>query len=236
MHIPEIDSTSSLIRREYMTSEHGFCVRADYQTGGRGQQGNRWESEAGQNLLFSMLLHPELPIAQAWDINIAVALAIVEAIHETCPALEGLSIKWPNDIYIGDSKVCGTLIENFVSGNQIASSIVGIGLNVNQRLFVSDAPNPISLATALTQQGMPSELEIEPLYERIVAHILHPSYNREQYMAMLYRNDGRLYRWETEGKEFMASIAGISDFGELILQQKNGRQQAFRLKEVKHVL
>lgn len=233
MFLPEIDSTSSLIRREYMDREHGFAIRTDFQTGGRGQQGNSWESERGSNLLFSMLLHPHIPVVQAWDINIHVAMAIVEAIEEVCPEVQGLSIKWPNDIYVGDYKVCGTLIENFVGGAEIASSIVGIGLNINQRQFVSNAPNPISLLTACGKQD---DMPVEPFYERICEHILQGTYTREQYMARLYRNDGRLYRWESEGEEFEAQIATISPLGELVLQKKDGTQRAYRLKEVKHLI
>lgn len=264
MYIKTTDSTSSLIRREYMDREDGFYIRADFQTGGRGQQGNRWESEEGRNLMFSMLIHPNLPIEQAWNINIAFALAIADGIRLLCTPADPLTIKWPNDLYIGDRKVCGTLIENFVTGSHIGSSIVGVGLNVNQIRFVSDAPNPTSLLSEcyttqdfdlnIVEQVIIAQIhkQLDILYKhnpyntnlKSTDHLtsnpnqeLNPlTSNRNRYLSQLYRNDGKLYDWEDAEGPFRAKIVDISPIGELILQKESGTHHAYHLKQVKHIL
>lgn len=225
MYIATTHSTSSLIREQYMDREDGFYIVTDNQTAGRGQVGNHWESEPGQNLTFSILLHRDWPIAHAWDINIGVALAITDVI--------GGRIKWPNDIYIGDRKVCGTLIENFVSGGVIASSIVGIGLNVNQQVFLSDAPNPTSL---MLEDGIHRDLRplLQAILDRIPYRLAHP--DREQYMSLLYRNDGGIYQWEAGGERFLARVAGVSPMGELLLEREDKKICSYLQKQVKHIL
>lgn len=250
MYITQTHSTSSLIREQYMDREDGFFINTDFQTAGRGQVGNHWESEAGKNLTFSIPLHRDWDITRAWEINIAIALGICDALHllhncilaqsrESVPT-GAIRIKWPNDIYIGNKKVCGTLIENFVSGGRIASNIVGIGLNVNQVVFLSDAPNP----TSLQQEYAGMEIDREPLLEAILSRISQrldeaPTQSDEQrreYISLLYRNDGQLYMWESNGEQFAASVHDISPVGELILQKKDGTLHAYHLKQVKHIL
>lgn len=242
MYLPECDSTSSLIRREYLSESDGFFIRTDFQTGGRGQQGNRWESEAGQNLLFSILLRPNIPAEQAWHINTAVALAIIDALREVDPAdclRDSLRIKWPNDIYIGDGKLCGTLIENFLSSASVASSIVGIGLNVRQTVFRSDAPNPTSLAHHLPDGAQ--SVSLDELARSVLRHI-HARMDeedatlREHYHALLYRADGRYYPFEACDRRIMARVLGVSAQGELLLETEDGVRSSYRLKEIKHVI
>ena len=122
---------------------NGVVVVADYQTAGRGCGTNRWESERGKNLLFSVMLHPEnVPANRQFQISRAISLAIVDALGEW---VGDLSIKWPNDIYWRNGKLAGILIENSLQGSMIRDSIIGVGLNVNQRAFHSDAPNPVSM-------------------------------------------------------------------------------------------
>ena len=117
---------------------------ADYQTAGRGQGTNSWESERGQNLTCSLGFSPDgVKASRQYILSMAIAVALTET-------LAGLphpvSIKWPNDIYVGDKKICGILIENMLKGEHIRHCIIGIGLNINQKRFVSDAPNPTSMA------------------------------------------------------------------------------------------
>ena len=128
VHIDETDSTNRWLKDN---GEGDMVVVASYQTAGKGCGTNSWESERGKNLTFSLLIHPEgMPANRQFHITEAVSVA---------------EIKWPNDIYVGDQKICGVLIENRLQGSDIKDSIIGIGLNVNQTAFVSDAPNPVSL-------------------------------------------------------------------------------------------
>ncbi len=150
-----IDSTNLQAHREIADAAEGCVWVADYQTAGRGQRGNSWESGAGENLLFTVLLRPDfLHVAKQFAISQITALAIVKWLET-----KGLSpkIKWPNDIYVGDKKICGILIEHAVAGVNLSASILGIGININQTRFCSDAPNPISLLLALQGKSSPAD-------------------------------------------------------------------------------
>ena len=139
IHIDETDSTNRYLKGV----KEGNVVVADYQTSGRGCGTNTWESERGKNMLFSVMIHPvQLPVQRQFHISMAISLAIVEALEQQ---IGDVSIKWPNDIYWRNAKICGILIENTLQGNRIKDSVIGVGLNVNQRAFHSDAPNPVSL-------------------------------------------------------------------------------------------
>lgn len=252
MYIPQTHSTSSLIREAYMDREDGFYIVTDNQTAGRGQVGNHWESSPGKNLTFSVLLHRQWDIRSAWDINTTVALAILEGVRTWLAGakeevkMQPWKIKWPNDIYVGDRKVCGTLIENFVSGGVIASSIVGIGLNVEQTIFVSDAPNPTSIRLEAGNQSLPEGGKqglLEAILQAMDHYLKLAQSGAEQavalraiYMNELYRNDGALYPWEADGVRFQARIAGISKDGELVLEHEDGSKHNYLQKQIKIVL
>ena len=146
IHIAETDSTNRWLREyEPPTDAPGqpLVVWADYQTAGKGQGTNRWESERDKNLLFSILYHPlHIQANRQFTISMAISLAIVDALEQQ---IGDVCIKWPNDIYWRNAKIGGILIENRLLGQTIKDSVIGVGLNVNQRQFKSDAPNPISL-------------------------------------------------------------------------------------------
>ena len=150
---------------------HGLVVAAREQTAGRGQRGNTWESGPGLNLSFSIVLRPAgIHPARQFCISEAVALAVAETVEEELcrnGVDDPVYVKWPNDIYVGDRKICGILIENTITGTHIDKSIVGIGLNVNQREFLSDAPNPVSLIQ-LTARETP----LDSLLDRLTARLL----------------------------------------------------------------
>lgn len=150
---------------------HGLVVAAREQTAGRGQRGNTWESGPGLNLSFSIVLRPgDLHAARQFCISEAVALAVAETVEEELRRNgvgDPVYVKWPNDIYVGDRKICGILIENTVTGTHIDKSIVGIGLNVNQREFLSDAPNPVSIIQ-LTARETP----LQPLLDHLTSRLL----------------------------------------------------------------
>ena len=150
MYIEQTDSTNRLMD-QWLSQDEGFYIATDYQTQGRGQFGNSWESERGQNLLVSFLLHPHLPMRNQFRLAMITGLAVVETLNERCTMHDAqCTIKWPNDIYYKDKKLGGILIENQLEQGQVKDCIIGLGLNINQQTFVSDAPNPVSLRQILS--------------------------------------------------------------------------------------
>ena len=228
-HIDETDSTNRWLRN--CTGGQSSCaihevVWADYQTAGRGQGTNTWESERGKNLTFSILLHPvDLPANRQFLLSMQVSLAICEALSEH---IGDLSIKWPNDIYWRNAKIAGILIENRLQGQVIRDSIIGVGLNVNQRQFMSDAPNPISL-----WQICEHETDREQLLKDILAALgrLLGQEVREQYLSMLYRRKG-FHPYVDKDGAFMAELEDVEDDGHLLLCDDSGGHRRYAFKEV----
>ncbi len=237
--LTEVESTNNYANQLVLSkaAEHGTVVLAQHQKKGKGQQGNSWESEAGKNLLASIILFPDfLSAGKQFYLSKIASLAIVDfLIAET----KGVSIKWPNDIYIGDKKVAGILIENAIKGQNLFSSIIGIGLNLNQELFVSDAPNPVSL-----KQVSAKDYDIEMITETIIENI-RTWYRKLQiggfdeidksYFKLLFRAN----HWAVfmkHGISFEARIAGIGDFGQLLLEERNGSVSEYMFKEVEFVI
>ncbi len=163
-------------------------LMAEYQTAGKGQRGNSWESEYGKNLTFSTVFYPQtIAPASQFILSMAVASAICTAlahyVHADC-----LQIKWPNDIYWKDKKIAGILIENDLTGSQISQSIIGIGININQEEFHSSAPNPVSLRQ-ITQK----ETDRMEVLNSVLAHIIASLFpDRKQRNRYHYQNSGIL--------------------------------------------
>lgn len=150
IHFEELGSTNSYLKEKTGELEPYTVVTARFQTAGRGQRGNSWESEAGKNLLMSMLYIPRTPVLadRQFIISKASSLGVLDALERLLAGYPHppVTVKWPNDIYIGDRKAAGMLIENTVSADgHIVHSVIGVGLNVNQKIFRSSAPNPVSL-------------------------------------------------------------------------------------------
>ena len=199
---------------------------AGYQTAGRGQTGNSWESEEGKNLLCSILLPPERNL---YFLNIAVGVALLRVIGDD------FTIKWPNDIYYGNKKAVGILVENAIIGNETKYSIAGIGLNVNQTTFVSDAPNPISL-----KQIYGTEFVIEQLMNQLLEAI-HTVLNEPEqevwtyYKSHLYRREG-FWPFEDKNGIFEAKIQDVLPSGEIVLCDKKGQLRQYGFKQIKYIL
>ena len=239
--VSQTASTNTYLSRLAATLPGGTVIYTPCQTAGRGQKGNSWESEDGKNLTFSMLLkRPPVKARDQFCLSEAAAVAVVEAL--SAEGGDGFTVKWPNDVYWRDKKVCGMLIENSLDGTAIATCIIGIRINVNQQRFLSDAPNPVSLA-GITGR----EHELEPLLKRVCSRIeqLVSTLGDEaargqlhgQYMTALYRNDGRLHPFvDAAGNRFMASIAAIAPDGTLTLQHDEGSRRDYLFKQVRHVI
>lgn len=220
----------------------GTIVAAQHQTRGRGQRGNTWSSAPDQNLTFSLLLRPTfLRVDEQFGLTQAVAVALCRYIASRLPSVaQPVAIKWPNDIYIGDHKVAGVLIENSFSTAMLEVSVVGIGINLNQRVFPPQLPNPTSLALHGVGQLMPSEeLPIVGSELMFSFSMLRDARDAigQAYMERLYRF-GQLacYRHCASGELFEATMVGISPIGELLLQTADGACRAFGFKEVAFVL
>lgn len=229
IHIAETDSTNRWLRER--GGEGDMVVVADYQTAGKGQGTNSWESERGKNLLFSFLYHPQrIPANRQFHISMAVSLAIADALGEH---IGDVSIKWPNDIYWRNAKICGILIENRLLGQTIRDSIIGVGVNVNQRQFHSNAPNPVSLWQI---HGHETDLELllQSILDKFTLYI-NKKEIKTQYLHQLYRRKGFHPYADREGS-FMAEIVDVEDDGHLLLCDDNGQQRRYAFKEVSFVI
>lgn len=229
MYIKATNSTNTLLKELLAKGEWPEKERYLYtafQTAGRGQTGNRWESEEGKNLLCSILLPPNKNL---YFLNIAIGVALLRVIGED------FTIKWPNDIYYGDKKVAGILIENAIIGNEIKYSIAGIGLNVNQTTFVSDAPNPVSLKQIRGQEYDIERLMIH-LFETVQRVLSEPEQEVwAYYKSHLYRREG-FWPFEDKDGPFEAAIKDILPTGEIVLEDKKGQERIYHFKQVRYVI
>jgi BirA family biotin operon repressor/biotin-[acetyl-CoA-carboxylase] ligase len=237
LKVERTDSTNSLLRQLIAEGNPPEFIYAGFQTAGRGQTGNGWESAPDKNLLCSILLPARKNL---FELNIVVAVAVRRLLGE------GFTIKWPNDIYWGDKKIAGILIENAIIGNEVRYSIGGIGLNVNQTEWQSGAPNPISL-----KQITGKDHDIDELMQRLYAEV-QKALNEdvwEEYKAHLYRREGF---WpfverevntaptmnassQTQG-QFMARIEDVLPAGEIVLRDEANTQRIYHFKQIRYVV
>ena len=239
----------------------GDVVWADFQTAGRGQRGHLWHSAKGENLTFSVVLEPTfVPIAEQFSVSEVVALSLVDMLSEY--GIEA-KIKWTNDIYVGDKKLVGILIENSLAATTLRRTVVGIGINVNQTEFDSALPNPVSMAQLLGKQ-----LDAEEVLRNFLTHLqsnyeaLREMQNTElkiqnsdncqlsivncqlnndcalhkRYNELLYRlNEYHTYALPS-GEKFRAKILGTAPNGALCLEDKDGETKDYLFKEVEFVI
>lgn len=241
IHVDSCRSTMSYAAElSASDSPHGTVVTAHEQTAGRGQRGNSWESEPGANLTFSLVLRPQQwPAARQFELSMAVAVGVCRALRALLPAAD-VCVKWPNDIYAGDLKMVGILIENSISGAMITRSVAGIGINVNQTVFRSSAPNPVSMA-----QVAGHAFDLDSVLEDVVNEIVECAATAltsttlvDDFHALLWRNDGEMYKWlDTQSlRIFEAAVAHVEPSGPLILRLADGSERSFYFKEVAAVL
>jgi len=215
---------------------------ADFQTAGRGQKGNTWESEQGKNLLFSILAHPSgILVQEQFCISQAIALAVSDSVIAAVgPELaQYVSVKWSNDIYWKDCKMAGILIENTIQGKCILDTVVGVGLDVNQEVFLSDAPNPISLKN-IAGKDFDRDALLNDIVERFMNYMERISGPERSQVDRLYRE--RLYRrqgyhpFRDQNGEFQACIEGIRADGCLMLLTDRGEHRTYEFKQVQFIL
>ena len=212
-------------------------VTAEFQTAGRGAGTNKWESERSKNLLFSIIAYPQQLLAnQMFALSEVTALAIWDALNSYA---NGFQIKWPNDIYFGDKKAVGMLIENDLQGKCVRRSVIGVGVNINQTVFLSDAPNPISLAQILGR-----EEDRNQVLDRIMQQFTYyyGMMEKEQYaelhnlyMQHLYRK-GEFHSYSDDKGTFVARIIDVEPSGHLILEDENKEQRRYAFKDVMFII
>lgn len=217
---------------------HMDVVWSDSQSSGRGQRGHSWHSARGQNLTFSVVLHPEfLPIVEQFLLSEVVALSLVDAMAEF--GIE-CRIKWTNDLYAGDMKLAGVLIEHSLSTTSIARTIVGIGLNVNQITFPDDLPNPTSMALVAHRAFNLTEVmdcfvaKLKMWYSMLEGG--QKLTIEQRYRALMYHLDEQHTYALPSGERFRASIRGVRPSGELCLEHADGTIREYAFKEVEFVL
>lgn len=235
--LQEVDSTNSYVSVHAAELEDMTMVIADSQTAGRGQRGNSWESEPGCNLTFTLLVR-QLPVepARQFAISEAVALAVADFLRE---AGIGAEVKWPNDIYVADRKIAGILIEHSLTGSRIEQTRIGVGLNVNQTEFRSDAPNPVSMAQLTGHRydisrvaasvGMHLEKRLAALGNEQLRHRLH-----EEFRTRMWRREGwHRYRVPLTGSTCVCEIADVDPCGPISLREKaSGEVKTYCFKEI----
>ena len=248
IELDEVDSTNNFLRHlDTPGDRRTTLVTAEFQTAGRGADTNRWESARGENLLLSLRVLPaNLPVRRMFAISETTALAIRDALnaflHHPTPSEggRGFSIKWPNDIYYADSKVAGILIENDLQGAQVLRSTIGIGINVNQRRFQSDAPNPRSLAD-IVGHDVERRFVLEQFMESFTHRFAQIETGRQdaldalhkEYKSHLYRL-GEEHTYSDKGGTFRATLTDVEPTGHLILKDTKGNQRRYEFKEVKY--
>lgn len=225
------DFASDLLRSE--NPDEGTVILADFQTNGKGQKNAVWISDSGSNLTFSIILFPVfLNPSKNFYISMTLSLGIVDLLGKF-----GLTagIKWPNDIFTAKGKIAGILIENAIQGNKIKHSILGTGLNVNQKIFPEDIPNPTSMRLEL-KQNLDTTLVLRQLLESIEYwfqklylqefSLLKSSYEER----LLYLNERKKY---LAGDDFFSgTIKGINESGQLLIEDEQHNLRSFSFKEV----
>lgn len=240
IRLSEVDSTNLWLQRQVDTGDE-LCVVARSQTAGRGQGTNHWESEAGKNLIFSLLTHPvDVRAAGQYLLSMTIASAVRDALAEVVPGAGDLSIKWPNDIYWKDCKMGGILIACSLQGQHIKRCITGVGLNICQQRFLSDAPNPVSLCqTGCTMQKAEELLSTDRLLKDILHryehYLAHTEEARTAYLQYLYRRAGMHLYKDIHGL-FVAETVDVEESGTLLLRDSSGSLRRYAFKEVQFVL
>jgi len=231
--MPECHSTNDEASRLLQTrkSSEGTVIVTHHQTAGRGQRSNTWESDPGKNLTFSILLKPHFILAKdQFYLNICISVGLAEYLSEALS--ETVKIKWPNDILVKDKKLCGILIENHISGQQIQNSIVGIGLNVNQEKFVIEKAGSMK---QMTGREFVLEVELQKLLEKIESRYLLLREGQTQklfsdYLSQMYWLREK-HVFSTFQKELEGIIIGVDEIGRLLIEMEDG-VEVFGVKEV----
>jgi len=252
----QLDSTNNYAKTliKEGKAEDGQIIYAAFQSAGRGQSTNSWESEAGKNLTFSLIIEPKYVEAKnQFLISQAVSVGIVNYLTSVCESVEcanhapTIHIKWPNDIYVEINgkapneikKIAGILIENTIRNNQILSSVIGVGLNVNQTEFSKHAGNPTSVSL-INKAQYDLETELDEITTCIVNALDYLQFDDGEDCKIRYLNHLLFFNQEREyivrGEKIIGKIIGVTGFGLLQIQTKNGAILECGFKEIVYIL
>jgi BirA family transcriptional regulator, biotin operon repressor / biotin---[acetyl-CoA-carboxylase] ligase len=235
--VPECHSTNTLASQLSQNSSvsEGTVVITHHQTAGRGQRGNTWTVEPGQNLTLSICLSPGfLTIKKQFFLNIMTSLAVRDVLEEHLSTPD-IYIKWPNDILVHGKKICGVLIENQLTGSTIQGSIIGIGLNVNQHRF------ELSSATSMFLESN-RQFDLQAVFDSILGKIearylqlkqLKYAIQKAEYLERLYRR-GEQHYYQAERGPFKGEIVGIDEDGRLAVNAGN-EMKYFEVKQIRYL-
>ena len=238
-HIEKTDSTNLLLKKiiDYKTQNNSqlpelFTIVADEQTSGRGLATNKWESAAGQNLLCSVYFRPPLSPDKQFAFNQCFTLAVFKTVSRF---VNNVKIKWPNDIYVNDCKIAGILIEHQIIGENIAHTIAGVGINVNQELFSENLPNPTSLKL-ITGKNHKIQDILDDLIENckfFYGKLIAGKFDElnSEYVQYLYRIN-KISDYKVHGENIVAKIIGVNNYGQLLLEKSDGASIVCNLKEI----
>lgn len=213
--------------------QEGAVIITDHQMAGRGQRDSQWESEAGQNLTFSVVLYPELPVSRQFYLNMIASLAVTDALLTFIN--KSIKIKWPNDIFYANNKVCGILIQNNLKTNKIQSTVIGIGINVNQIRFSYPKATSLSLISGKT-------IHREEILSNLLnfLEIRYIQLNNNELADLKYAYMERLY-WFNEthwfadqSGEFKGIIRDVNENGQLEVWTE-GMMRSYNFKEIKYI-
>jgi BirA family biotin operon repressor/biotin-[acetyl-CoA-carboxylase] ligase len=235
-NLPSTNTQAAILLKNSDLPE-GTIIYTNYQKAGRGQAGNKWESSDGKNLLLSILIYPSMiKVSEQFLISMAVSLGICDFLRRYIPECR---IKWPNDIYVNNDKIAGLLIENSVMGDLIENSIIGIGLNINQDKFLSDAPNPVSLRMITGKEySLPTCLDelsynLDKRYKQLIAGE-HSKISNE-YVSQLFRLNEWVNYHDSKG-QFSGRLLSVAEYGRIRIETKSGNINEYSFKEVEFIL
>ena len=223
IQLDEVDSTNRYALDLVRTNRpaQGLVISAKFQRDGRGQRGKRWEADVDDNALFSIIYYPEVSVDKQFEYNQRVAVGLWMGLKEMLTG-KAVTIKWPNDVYVGKKKIAGILIQNVLTGKRIDHMVVGIGVNVNQTTFPEDLPNPTSLLLQTGDRSKPGRI-----IERLVTHVdkafweMQPEVVKAYYLQNLYLKSEKTH-FSVNGQRFPGEIVGISNQGELMVRHASG--------------
>ncbi|MCE2616861.1 biotin--[acetyl-CoA-carboxylase] ligase [Phocaeicola oris] len=239
IHVEEINSTNSYLSAlcEKQEVADFTVVLSEFQSEGRGQRGNSWESDPHRNLTFSYVLHPYfIDVHHQFLLSEIASLAVKDTLSVYT---NDISIKWPNDIYWKDKKICGMLIENNLTNTCINWSVNGIGININQETFHSSAPNPVSLKQITGKEYQPRDI-LNRFIEQLMEYydMLRNGENRKVdrlYRHSLFHREG-FHTYKDKIGIFKAKITDIEPNGRIVLTDQSGNGKRYMFKEVEYIL
>ena len=234
IHFKEVESTNllALSMMKENTTSLPFVITTDFQTLGKGQLSNKWESENEKNLLISIAINIDIKIENQFILNIISSLSVLDLLEDL--NLENLFVKWPNDILVGKRKIAGILIQNKLLSDTIKSTVIGIGLNINQSKFTNFKRETTSVKNENITNLSLSEISDKLLELLEFRFSKSDNKNWKDYFEKLYLKD-KVAPFEIEGKKQMGIIRKVNKTGELVLETEDSIRN-FQMKEIEFLI